>query len=256
MRALIDPVPSELVFLDLFRVSHFMPPPYKIQDLATPNNLFFFGGGICNERGTGRSKWLWSCNHKNIGTFFHYNRSMGGILERVWLIKRGFIFCFLVSFIMGLGQLSLLLTWSFIEITILIIIPLLRFNHLHNSLVLKYFLVQSIGSITLLTRLIFLFRLFDQKSLFLFLIVWKVALVFIFILPPDRFRESPTGVSVTCLSILKMSVKKNISNTLFLGQEYSDFQKRLYKLSIRILETDASVPPTLTLIAQVFYANV
>merc|ERR1712158_21574 len=75
------------------------------------------------------------------------------------------------------------------------------------------------------------------------------ALVFIFILPPDRFRESPTGVSVTCLSILKMSVKKNISNTLFLGQEYSDFQKRLYKLSIRILETDASVPPTLTLIA-------
>ena len=105
--------------------------------------------------GTGRSKWLWSCNHKNIGTFFHYNRSMGGTLERVWLIKRGFIFCFLVSFIMGLGQLSLLLTWSFIEITILIIIPLLRFNHLHNSLVLKYFLVQSIGSITLLTRLIF-----------------------------------------------------------------------------------------------------
>ena len=85
---------------------------------------------------------------------------------------------------MGLGQLSLLLTWSFIEITILIIIPLLRFNHLPNSLVLKYFLVQSIGSITLLTRLIFLFRLFDQKSLFLFLIVWKVALVFVlFYLP-------------------------------------------------------------------------
>ena len=83
-----------------------------------------------------------------------------------------------------------------------------------------------------------------------------MALVFVFILPPDRFRESPTGVSVTCLSILKMSVKKNISNTLFMGQEYSDFQKRLYKLSIRILETDTSVPPTLTLIAQVFYANV
>ena len=72
---------------------------------------------------------------------------------------------------MGLGQLSLLLTWSFIEITILIIIPLLRFNHLPNSLVLKYFLVQSIGSIILLTRLTFLFRLFDQKSLFLFLLV-------------------------------------------------------------------------------------
>ena len=150
---------------------------------------------------------------------------------------------------MGLGQLSLLLTWSFIEITILIIIPLLRFNHLPNSLVLKYFLVQSIGSIILLTRLTFLFRPFDQKSLFLFLIVWKVALVFVFILPPDRFRASQTGVSVTCLSILKMSVKKNISNTLFMGQEYSDFQKRLYKLSIRIIERDASVPPTLTLIA-------
>jgi len=102
---------------------------------------------------------------------------------------------------MGLGQLSLLLTWSFIEITILIIIPLLGFNHLHNSLVLKYFLVQSIGSITLLTRLIFLFRPFDQKSLFLFLIVWKVALVFVFILPPDRFRGPQTGVSVTWLSI-------------------------------------------------------
>ena len=196
-----------------------------------------------------RSNSLWTCIPKNIGTCLRYNRGMGGILERVWLIKRGFIFFSLVSFVIGLGQLSFLLTWSFIEITILIIIPLLRFNHLHNSLVLKYFLVQSIGSITLLTRLIFLFRLFDQKSLFLLLIVWKVALVFVFILPPDRFRESPTGVSVTCLSILKMSVKKNISNTLFLGQEYSDFQKRLYKLSIRILETDTFVPPTLTLIA-------
>ena len=76
-----------------------------------------------------------------------------------------------------------------------------------------------------------------------------MALVFVFILPPDRFRGSQTGVSVTCLSILKMSVKKNISNTLFMGQEYSDFQKRLYKLSIRIIERDASVPPTLTLIA-------
>lgn len=132
---------------------------------------------------------------------------------------------------------------------ILIIIPLFRFNHLHNSLGLKYFLVQSIGSITLVTILIFYIRLFDQKSLFLFIVVWKVALVFIFILPPDRFRESQTGVSVTCLRILKMTVKKNISNTLFLGQEYSDFQKRLYKLSIRIIERDASVPPTLTLIA-------
>merc|ERR1712183_258528 len=87
--------------------------------------------------------------------FSIYNRGMGGILERVWLIKRGFIFFSLVSFVIGLGPLSFLLTWSFIEITILIIIPLLRFNHLHNSLVLKYFLVQSIGSITLLTRLIF-----------------------------------------------------------------------------------------------------
>ena len=85
---------------------------------------------------------------------------------------------------MGSSQLSLLLTWSFIEMTILIIIPLCRFNHLHNSLGLKYFLVQSIGSITLLTRLIFYIRLFDQKSLFLFLIVWKVALVlFLFYRP-------------------------------------------------------------------------
>ena len=133
--------------------------------------------------------------------------------------------------------------------TILIIIPLFRFNHLHNSLRLKYFLVQSIGSITLLTLLIFYIRLFDQKSLFLFIVVWKVALVFIFILPPDRFRESQRGVSVIGLSILKMTVKKNISNTLFLGQEYSDFQKRLYKLSIRIIERNASVPPTITLIA-------
>jgi len=56
---------------------------------------------------------------------------------------------------MGLGQLSLPLTWSFIEITILIKTPLFRFNHLHSSLGLKYFLVQSIGSITLLTLLIF-----------------------------------------------------------------------------------------------------
>ena len=128
---------------------------------------------------------------------------------------------------MGLGQLSLLLTWSFIEITILIIIPLLRFNHLPNSLVLKYFLVQSIGSITLLTRLIFLFRLFDQKSLFLFLIVWKVALVFLFILPPDRFRESQTGVSVTCLSLLKMSVKKEHFKYSFYGPRILRFSEEV-----------------------------
>merc|ERR1712141_105355 len=53
---------------------------------------------------------------------------------------------------------------------ILIIIPLLRFNYLfspNSSLVFKYFLVQSIGSIILLIRLIFLFRFSDQKSLFL-----------------------------------------------------------------------------------------
>ena len=82
------------------------------------------------------------------------------------------------------GSIKFTINLVFIEMTILIIIPLLRFNPLHNSLVLKYFLVQSIGSITLLTRLIFLFRLFDQKSLFLFLIVWKVALVlFLFYRP-------------------------------------------------------------------------
>merc|ERR1739846_258248 len=73
---------------------------------------------------------------------------------RVITKKRIYLFS-IVSIVRGLGQLSFLLTWSFIEITILIIIPLLRFNHLHNSLVLQYFLVQSIGSITLLTRLIF-----------------------------------------------------------------------------------------------------
>ena len=123
------------------------PPPYKIQDLAAPNNPFF--GGICDQWGTGRSKGLWSCNHKNIRTSLRYNRDKDGFRERVWMIKRGFIFFFLVSFVMGLGQLSLPLTWSFIEMIILIIIPLFRFNHLHNSLRLKYFLVQSIGSITL-----------------------------------------------------------------------------------------------------------
>ena len=133
-------------------------------------------GGICDQWGTGRAKGLWSCNHKNIRTSLRYNRDKDGFLERVWMIKRGFIFFFLVSFVMGLGQLSLPLTWSFIEMTILIIIPLFRFNHLHNSLRLKYFLVQSIGSITLLTLLIFYIRLFDQKSLFLFIVVWKVAL--------------------------------------------------------------------------------
>ena len=113
------------------------PSPYKIQDLAAPNNPFF--GGICDQWGTGRSKRLWSCNHKNIRTSLRFNRNKGGFLERVWMIKRGFIFFFLVSFVMGLSQFSLPLTWSFIEITILIIIPLLRFNHLQDSLVLKYF---------------------------------------------------------------------------------------------------------------------
>merc|ERR1712203_706009 len=76
------------------------------------------------------------------------------------------------SSVIGLGRLSLLITWSFIEINMLIIIPLLRFNYLfspNSSLVLKYFLVQSIGSIILLIRLIFLFRFSDQKSLFLFI---------------------------------------------------------------------------------------
>jgi hypothetical protein len=77
-----------------------------------------------------------------------------------------------LSSVIGLGRLSLLITWAFIEINILIFIPLLRFNYLllpNNSLVLKYFLIQSIGSIFLLIRLIFLIRFYDQKSLFLFL---------------------------------------------------------------------------------------
>jgi len=98
------------------------------------------------------------------------------------------LFFLLISSVIGLGRLSLLITWSFIEINMLIIIPLLRFNYLfspNSSLVLKYFLVQSIGSIILLIRLIFLFRFSDQKSLFLFLmgrgIVWKIGI------PPFHF---------------------------------------------------------------------
>ena len=46
-----------------------------------------------------------------------------------------------------------------------------------------------------------------------------------------------------------MSVKKNISNNVFRGQEYSDSHISLYTLSIRILESAPPIPLVLTLIA-------
>lgn len=89
---------------------------------------------------------------------------------------------------MGLGRLSLLITWSFMEINILMFLPLLSFNYLflpNHSLVLKYFLIQSIGSIGLLIRLIFLMRFCDQRYLFLVFasssIIWKIGI------PPFHF---------------------------------------------------------------------
>ena len=90
-------------------------------------------------------------------------------------------------------------------------IPLLSFNHLfslNNFLGLKYFLVQSIGFVTLLIRLIFYldFLMKNPYSWFLIFLESRVSLVFI--LSSNGFREFQRGVSVTCLSILKMSVKR------------------------------------------------
>ena len=66
-------------------------------------------------------------------------------------------------------------------------IPLLRFNHLfslNNFLGLKYFLVQSIGFVTLFNQVNFLFRFFDEKSLFLVShFFWKVELVLFLFYP-------------------------------------------------------------------------
>jgi len=77
---------------------------------------------------------------------------------------------------------------------------------------------------------------------------WKVGLVLVFILPSNGIRGLQKDVSVTCLSLLKISVKKNIFSNIFMGQEYSD-SRWLYRLSMRILESDPLCPLTLTLIA-------
>ena len=125
----------------------------------------------------------------------------------------------------------------------LIIIPLLRFNPLlplNNSLVLKIFLVKSIEPITPLIRLIFYLDFLMKNLYSCCSFFWKVGLVFIFILPFYRFRGFQRGAPITCLSLLKMSVKKNISNNVFRGQKYSDSHIGLYTLSIRIRE---SAPP-------------
>ena len=109
-------------------------------------------------------------------------------------------------------------------------IPFLRFNHLlssNNSLVLKQFLVQSIGSITLLIRLIFYLD-FLMKNLYSCVsFFWKVGLVLVFILPSNGIRGLQKGVSVTCLSLLKMSVKKDIFSNIFMGPGILRFQMAL-----------------------------
>mgnify|MGYP001364753113 CR=1 FL=1 len=57
------------------------PPPYKIQDLAAPNNPFFWGGSVINEARAALRGF--ACNHKNIRTSLRYNRDKDGFLERV-----------------------------------------------------------------------------------------------------------------------------------------------------------------------------
>ena len=138
-----------------------------------------------------------------------------------WLSKRCFIFFLLLSSVIGLGRLSLLITWAFIEINILIFIPLLRFNYLllpNNSLVLKYFLIQSIGSIFLLIRLIFLIRFYDQKSLFLFLmgraLIWKIGI------PPFHFWLLNMIIDLEWRLFFIMASWQKILPLYFLNQIY------------------------------------
>lgn len=87
---------------------------------------------------------------------------------------------------------SFFIFWFFLEVNLLILIPVLRFNYLslpnHRILVVKYFLNQFIGSIFLLIRLIFSLRFSNENSLLLFFlrvaIIWKLKAVFrIFIVP-------------------------------------------------------------------------
>ena len=83
---------------------------------------------------------------------------------------------------------------------------------------LKYFLIQSIGSIFLLIRLIFLIRFYDQKSLFLFLmgraLIWKIGI------PPFHFWLLNMIIDLEWRLFFIMASWQKILPLYFLNQIY------------------------------------
>ena len=129
-------------------------------------------------------------------------------------------------------------------------IPLLRLNHLlssNNSLVLKQFLVQSIGSITLLIRLIFYLD-FLMKNLYSCVSFFGKQGQSLFLFYPLTGLGGLKRCFSNLFKPIKNFRKKNIFSNIFMGQKYSD-SRWLYRLSMRILESDTLCPLTLTLIA-------
>ena len=92
----------------------------------------------------------------------------------------------LISSFLGISVNNILLTWGFIDFNILFFIPLIRFNSNFYSYItrIKYFLIQSLGSIFLLGSILFLFLL--NKNTF-FQIVMVVRLLWKIGFPPFHF---------------------------------------------------------------------
>ena len=100
-----------------------------------------------------------------------------------WLRKSVFIISLILTSVIGVSVRRILITWAFMEINILLFIPLLRFysfNQNPHMLRLKYFFIQALASIVLFIRILFL-NLISSETFIIILfislsVMWKIGL--------------------------------------------------------------------------------
>lgn len=113
-------------------------------------------------------------------TFINYKSyfitNLGSLIS--WISKRFFIIILIIRSILVLRIKITLLIWVFLEINLIVFLPILTFSsrNIFKILRLKYFLVQAIGSSVLFISLIIIIRTFNEIfiQLIIFLrLLWK-----------------------------------------------------------------------------------